>query len=387
MWAIDFASFPDISPKLSPSEIESLNTIFNDINIVQLIQEHERSVKNREYYSRIMGIFGLICVVGILSLLNKSIFDFFDEILSANGFILFLFLLCVSSVITSFLLSRKKEAPYTPLVLPKVCSLIDEHLKSVDGWGDFPDLSYLLKEKILRLYDKQEFLGHFIRGENPAYRLDWVEIKNGSRSRQSRNLKIADDCFLLRATFHTNIPLTHPVLITDDIINKTGIQSITGMFTVVKMLFPWPLSPLVEKVETEMRNGLLQDNVQIDSVNGFEKLFDTYDRSIKNQDTAVLLSKEFCERLIQFVTRSEYKYEFLFTSDQVYIKQYLDRNHRDFVEAKYINNATQTFAQIEDFGRYYISLRESILFINDLYRLLYNRSEAVIIGDHKNTPF
>ena len=124
----------------------------------------------------------------------------------------------------------------------------------------------------------------------------------------------------------------------------------------------------------------MQDNVQIDSANGFEKLFDTYDRSVKNQDTVVLLSKEFCERLIQFVTHSEYKYEFFFTSDQVYIKQYLDRNHRDFVEAKDISDAVQTFAQIEDFGRYYISLRESILFINDLYRLIYKRGDMVAIS-------
>jgi hypothetical protein len=62
MLNIDFSTLPDITDKLSPTEISDMNTLFGDPQIQTRLEQIEVSRKTRAKWK--WGIYGLTALVG-----------------------------------------------------------------------------------------------------------------------------------------------------------------------------------------------------------------------------------------------------------------------------------------------------------------------------------
>ncbi len=374
---IDFSRFPEISSKLSTGELESINNIFNDIEVSQKIAESIESNKKRNLYGRIMGAVIIVLILTILSSITWVSQWLNQSVLSDNTFTLGLFIWLIILVIILYKLSQEKEVSYMSSVFPRICSLINTRLKSTERSPDFPDFDYLMQEKLLSGYDRNEFCGHSIYMDSEHYRIDGVEIKNSSQWRK-RGRRLTDDCYILRATFRTGIQLSNPVLITHDVVDQRWLGSVSGLSEMSKFMFPWPISILADRITVLMENSLNKNRVRINQISWFEQAFDLYDRSPDQSDSKLILQDGLWEKLVGFVNQSKYKYAFLFTGNQLYIKQQLDPHHTDTWRSNKGTTGIKTFAKIEDFGTFYIQMRDALQLIDECHRSVCGRNIAQV---------
>jgi Protein of unknown function (DUF3137) len=418
MSPINFSTLPDITDKLSPTEISDMNTLFMDPYIQAHLEQIEVSRKTRAKWK--WGIYGLTTLVafgfswflgqgdlvrGFLYTIGSWDHSYPITILVTMG----TYGLCMSVLYAIF--SSQIEIPLKSEVLARLCPLIYSKLEySYDAKYSFDDLSFLTTKGFINSYDQidraEDSVYFSVERDNKIFVLNGYEFETSEIrwSGKSRKRITTNHDYLMKVQFpHARIPLQSDLYITKDY----GDIDLWGTFTVfsiggfvISLFFSWifivmfgfnsdpfniiPIvgSLLIATWVCWLIHHFLDDpyphknEVKLENIE-FEKLFDV---ECEDQITSrMILTPAFMDRLVSFVQKTGNQYQFLFQQNVMYVKRTINQN---YLEAGTERDITKN---LKGFVQFYIDMREICLFANDMNLLYLSKTDTQVSIDPVDT--
>ncbi len=404
MFNIDFSTLPDISKKLSPEEISSLNTLFSHPQIQSRLEEIEQARKTRAKWKR--GVYWLTAIVAFaLSLFlgqGDIVAGFFYTVWSWEDSypVTIIATIWVFSLAMGFLYKKfasKIEIPLKSEVLAKLCPILYSKLEySYDTKYSFDELWELLQKGFIQSYDAidrvEDSVFFSVERDGKTFVLNWFEVETSEMrwSRKNRKRVTTNHDYLMKIQFpHARIPLGSDMYIVSDM-NETslGIKSYIGGWVIVIIssiifwfeqgfiagsLFFLALIAIIVGSFLYSRKRFNKTRVKLENIT-FEKLFDV--RCEDQVTSRMILTPAFMDRLVSFVEKTGNQYEFLFQQNVMYVKRKI---HWAYLEAGTEKDITKNLSW---FLQFYIDMREILIFASDMNLLYLSKTDMA----HDITP-
>lgn len=404
---INFWDLPNISERLSVSEITEMNKVFNDSQVQQQLNEIEKQRKIRQKWR--FTIYGGIAVIVVILSLIIGKWDFFAGLFFTIGSGDDSFSPVFTAAFGSYALamgflyakfSKLIEIPLKMEVLAKLCPVIYSKLSySHDAKYSFDELDVLLASWILRSYSSidlvEDSMEFEVERDGKNFFVNGFELKTSEIQWSGKNRRrvTTNHDYLIKAVFpNARIPLKSDLKIVgdqaDQWITSKFWSSITVWiflwlitFTICLMLeIWWGICLLIAiaigwsagyAMYTHSKKKMNMHRVELENVE-FEKLFDV---KCEDQVTSrMILTPAFMDRIVSFVHKTGNQYEFLFQGNAIYIKRK--------ILGKYLEVGTEKniLTNLSWFVQFYCDMREVMLFINDMNLIYLSKTDTSLIS-------
>lgn len=263
----------------------------------------------------------------------------------------------------------------------------------------------LVHDGFLNSYDRvdaEEDSFHFVHGKDgKSIDVSGMELRTSEMRGSGKNRRrvTTNQCFLLKGDYpETRFKITERITIKGDMADSVGVQiasflgpAVITMFLAngngtVGTIFKAFDNPFYASIAAALVVGTVtwhiarwianNNRVKLENV-AFEKMFD-----VKCEDQIMsrrVLTPAFMDRLVNFVSKTNGKYEFMFENETLYVKKFLNGS---FLEISVMKNLSENVGM---FIGWFAEIKEVVSLIADTGVLIYSRTDYEALGNQAKT--
>lgn len=325
-------------------------------------------------------------------------------IVAAYGIEAIFVALIVFFIFTAILFATFKgeaETKVKSTVISEFLKLMEKNSSYSTGKEYSFDFTTLVYDGFLSSYDRvdaEEDSFHFIH-EKDGKSIDvrGMELRTSEMRGSGKNRRrvTTNQCFLLKGEYpETRFKIAKRITIKGDMADSVAVQiasflgpAVVTMFFAhgegaVGRAFASLENPFYASIAAALVVGTVtwhiakwianNNRVKLENV-AFEKLFD-----VKCEDQIMsrrVLTPAFMDRLVNFVTKTKGKYEFMFDYETLYVKKFLTGS---FLEINVMKNLNEN---VDMFIGWFAEIKEVVSLIADTGVLIYSRTDYEALGN------